>query len=215
MMISSSTFVSFVITLGFLSNMADSLQFNLESGGVGKCIMEDVRGDSMSVGKYHIVNPNEGHPLPETHNLTVKVTSPTGASYHLAEHVSSGQFSFHAMEAGDFWTCFLVVDHNPKITLTIDFEWRTGVAAKDWSSIAKKGTVDSMETELKKLQEVITSIHEEMFYLRDREKEMQELNIGTNSTIGWLSFLSLCVSLGVAGLQFWHLKTFFQKKKLI
>jgi len=48
-----------------------------------------------------------------------------------------------------------------------------------------------------------------------REDEMQELNRTTNSRMGWLSFLSLFVCLSVAGLQLWHLKTFFEKKKLI
>jgi len=44
---------------------------------------------------------------------------------------------------------------------------------------------------------------------------MHNLNIATNSKMAWLSFVSLAVCLSVAGLQFWHLKTFFQKKKLI
>lgn len=43
---------------------------------------------------------------------------------------------------------------------------------------------------------------------------MQELNRTTNSRMGWLSFLSFFVCISVAGLQLWHLKTFFEKKKL-
>lgn len=49
----------------------------------------------------------------------------------------------------------------------------------------------------------------------DREEEMQELNRATNSNMALLSFFSLVVCLSVAGLQLWHLKTFFEKKKLI
>ena len=48
-----------------------------------------------------------------------------------------------------------------------------------------------------------------------REEEMQVLNKTTNNRMAWLSFLSLIVCLSVAGLQVWHLKTFFEKKKLI
>ncbi|KAJ0712092.1 putative transmembrane emp24 domain-containing protein [Helianthus annuus] len=72
-----------------------------------------------------------------------------------------------------------------------------------------------MEYELKKLAYTITSIHDEMIYLRDREREMQELNKVTNSRMAWLSFLSLFICLSVAGMQIWHLKSFFEKKKLI
>lgn len=49
----------------------------------------------------------------------------------------------------------------------------------------------------------------------DREEEMQELNRATNSNMALLGFFSLVVCLSVAGLQLWHLKTFFEKKKLI
>ena len=48
-----------------------------------------------------------------------------------------------------------------------------------------------------------------------REEEMQDLNNATNSKMGWLSLLSLLICLSVSGLQLWHLKSFFEKKKLI
>ncbi|RCV09227.1 hypothetical protein SETIT_2G010600v2 [Setaria italica] len=70
-----------------------------------------------------------------------------------------------------------------------------------------------MELELKKLEETIKNIHEEMFYLREREEEMQ--NRRTNSRMAWLGFLLLGICLSVAGLQLWHLKTFFERKKLL
>ena len=56
-----------------------------------------------------------------------------------------------------------------------------------------------------------------LFFLsgRSREEEMQELNRATNSKMATFSFLSLLVCLAVAGLQLWHLKTFFERKKLL
>ncbi|URD74786.1 Transmembrane emp24 domain-containing protein [Musa troglodytarum] len=52
-----------------------------------------------------------------------------------------------------------------------------------------------MELELKKLEDTIKSIHDEMFYLREREEQMQDMNRSTNSRMAWLSFLSLAVCL--------------------
>lgn len=72
----------------------------------------------------------------------MQTTSSHGNSYHFAEHVESGQFAFTAAEAGDYMACFWAADHKPPITLTVDFEWKTGVAAKDWTNVAKKGSVD-------------------------------------------------------------------------
>ncbi|KDP41239.1 hypothetical protein JCGZ_15646 [Jatropha curcas] len=203
-----------VVTVLGLSACSESIRFELQSAQT-KCIAEDIKSNSMTVGKYNIVNPNDGHPLPESHKLTVRVTSSSGNSYHYADHVESGQFAFTAAEAGDYMACFFAADHKPEVTLTVDFDWKTGVAAKDWSNVAKKGSIDVMELELKKLYDTVTSIQEEMYYLREREEAMQELNRATNSRMGWFSLLSLLICLSVAGLQVWHLKTFFEKKKLI
>ncbi|KAK7362389.1 hypothetical protein VNO77_04500 [Canavalia gladiata] len=203
-----------LLFLVLFSSSTESLRFELQSGNT-KCISEDIKTNSMTVGKYLIVNPNEGQPLPDSHRVTVRVTSSYGNNYHYGDRVQTGQFAFAAGEAGDYMTCFWAVDHNPPTTMTIDFDWKTGVAAKDWSNVAKKGQVDVMELELKKLQDTVMAIHDEMFYLREREEEMQELNRTTDSRMFWLSLLSLFVCLSVAGLQLWHLKTFFEKKKLI
>ncbi|XP_031386411.1 transmembrane emp24 domain-containing protein p24delta9-like [Punica granatum] len=208
------SWLSVLVAIAVLLPASNALRFDLSSGHT-KCIAEDIKSNAMTVGKYSIVNPNEGHPLPESHKLTVRVTSAYGNSYHNAEKVESGQFAFTTAEAGDYMACFWAPEHKPETTVSIEFEWKTGVAAKDWSNVAKKNQVDAMELELKRLQETISSIHDEMFYLREREEEMQDLNRATNANMARLSFLSLVVCLSVAGLQLWHLKSFFEKKKLI
>ncbi|KAF5941994.1 hypothetical protein HYC85_019636, partial [Camellia sinensis] len=109
-----------LILLGFISNAAQLLRFDLQSGH-SKCIAEYIKTNSMSVAKCTIVNPNDPHPFPES---------------------PSRQFSFQAVEAGDYMTCFWALDHKPQSTITIDFDWKTGVAAKDWTNVAKKGRID-------------------------------------------------------------------------
>ncbi|XVE83751.1 hypothetical protein DITRI_Ditri16bG0111500 [Diplodiscus trichospermus] len=206
----------FLIILGLIleTDIGESMRFELESGKT-KCISEDIMANALTVGKYSIVNPNDGYHLPDSHKLTARVTSPYGNNYHLGDHVDSGHFAFIAAEGGDYTTCFWSIQHKPPVTLTIDFDWKTGVTAKDWSNVAKKGQIQTMELELKRLYDTVTSIHEEMFYLREREEEMQQLNRETNSKMATLSFFSLLVCLSVAGLQIWHLKSFFERKKLL
>lgn len=70
------------------------------------------------------------------------MTSSYGNSYHYADHVESGQFAFTAAEEGDYMACFWAADHKPQVTLTVDFDWKSGVAAKDWTNVAKKGSID-------------------------------------------------------------------------
>uniref|UniRef100_A0A2P2NFR0 GOLD domain-containing protein n=1 Tax=Rhizophora mucronata TaxID=61149 RepID=A0A2P2NFR0_RHIMU len=200
--------------LGFIFTVANSMRFDLKSGRT-KCISDDIKSNSMTVGKYSVVNPNEGYPLPDSHKITVRVSSPNGNGHHVEEHVDSGHFAFVASDSGDYTTCFATPDHKPETVVTIEFDWKSGVAAKDWSKVAKKGQIEVMEFELKKLYDTVTSIYDEMYYLREREEEMHTLNTSTNSKMAGLSFLSLLVCLSVAGLQLWHLKTYFERKKLL
>ncbi|KAG2283441.1 hypothetical protein Bca52824_054661 [Brassica carinata] len=188
-----------LLILTLLSPTTLSMRFELHSGQM-KCISEDIYEKSISVGKYFIVNPNEDHPLSASHKVIVK-------------------FLFTAFETGDYFTCISAVDHKPEPrALTIDSVWTSGVHsvhAKDWSKVPKRSQVKMMDLSVKKLFNTVESIHDEMYYLHDREAEMQDLNRSTNSKMAWFSFLSLGVCLSVVGLQFWHLKSFFGKKKLI
>lgn len=61
-----------LVTGFFFWNQVDSIRFDLESGRT-KCISEDIKANAMTVGKYHIVNPSEGQPLPDSHKVTVRV----------------------------------------------------------------------------------------------------------------------------------------------
>ncbi|WOH09682.1 hypothetical protein DCAR_0729140 [Daucus carota subsp. sativus] len=206
------TIISLVILISWWSPMAWAMRFDLKSGST-KCITEEIKSSAMTVGKYTVISDIK--PTQESHKITIRVTSPHGNNYHYSDHVDSGTFAFTAAETGDYMACFWAPDHKPPVTLSVDFDWKSGVAAKDWSKVAKKGQVDVMEVELKKLYDTVTSIHDEMFYLREREEEMQALNRSTNSNMATFSFLSLLVCLSVAGLQLWHLKTFFERKKLL
>lgn len=55
--------------------------------------------------------------------------------------MDSGTFAFTAAESGAYMACYWAVDHKPPVALSIEFDWKSGVAAKDWSKVAKKGQV--------------------------------------------------------------------------
>ncbi|KAA3478198.1 transmembrane emp24 domain-containing protein p24delta9-like [Gossypium australe] len=105
---------------------SQSLRFDIQSGKT-KCISEDMESNSMTVGKYQVIKPNQDRHqlLPDSHKLNVKVTSSHGHIFQWAEKVEKGQFVFTAMEQGNYMACFSAPEHWPLITLTIDFDWRT------------------------------------------------------------------------------------------
>ncbi|KAK2434116.1 transmembrane emp24 domain-containing protein p24delta9 [Trifolium repens] len=210
----NSILLLIAIVPALLFSFVNSMRFELKSGEP-KCITEDIMSNAMTVGNYSVVNPNEGYPIPDSHKITVRVRSPYGNNYHFGEYVASGNFAYTTAEAGDHTACFSVLDHEPPIIVTIDFEWRTGISAKDWYKIAKKDHIEVMESEIHRLYEIVTYIHDEMYYLREREAEMQDLNIATDNKMFIFIFLSIMVCLSVAGLQLWYLKIFFQRKKVL
>ena len=63
-----------LLSLAVMCSVANSMRFDLQSGQT-KCISEDIKTNAMSVGKYSVVNPQEGYPLPDSHRIVVKVTS--------------------------------------------------------------------------------------------------------------------------------------------
>lgn len=71
-----------------------------------------------------------------------QVRSPYGNNFHYGNSVGTGNFAFTTAEGGDYTTCFSVPERKPAITVTVDFEWRTGVAEKDWYKLAKKDQID-------------------------------------------------------------------------
>ncbi|GJW66239.1 fructose-bisphosphate aldolase-lysine N-methyltransferase, chloroplastic [Tanacetum coccineum] len=159
--------VVLIVTLLFLSTLAKSIRFEIQSG-IMRCISDDIKIHSMTVGQYSVVNPHEGHPLPEHHKIYVALYSEKGNEYHKENAVESGKFALAVEEDGKHTICFATINHQPKVNTSVELNWRSGVAAKDWSNVAKKGSIDAMELELKKMEATTTWIREEMTYLGGR-----------------------------------------------
>ncbi|KAG6537334.1 hypothetical protein ZIOFF_002422 [Zingiber officinale] len=184
-------------------------------------------------GETLLIDNFEGHPhglddnleleIGEREGLTLlsrgdkdgAVTSPYGYTLHEKGQVTTGQFAFTTTEAGNYLACFWIDSSDKGIGASVNLDWKIGIAAKDWNSVAKKENIEGVELELTKLEAAVHAIHDNLLYLRFREAEMRTVSEKTNSRVAWLSILSLGVCISVSILQLWHLKGFFQKKKLI
>jgi hypothetical protein len=74
--------------------------------------------------------------------LFLQVTSPLGDVLHHADKVSHGQFAFTTVESGSYLACFWTETLEKGMVVNLNLDWRTGIAAKDWDSIAKKEKLD-------------------------------------------------------------------------
>ncbi|CAN1179344.1 Transmembrane emp24 domain-containing protein p24delta5, partial [Linum perenne] len=72
------------------------------------------------------------------------VTSPYGNNIYHQDNVTHGQFAFTTSEAGNYLACFWLDEHQQHVTnISLGLEWKTGIAAKDWDSVAKKEKIEA------------------------------------------------------------------------
>ncbi|XP_037458557.1 transmembrane emp24 domain-containing protein p24delta3-like [Triticum urartu] len=177
-----------------------------------KCVSEEIQPNVVVVADYMLMY--EAHATAHP-TVAVKVTSPYGNTVHHKENATVGQFAFTTSEAGNYLACFWLDSAEKGSGVSLNLDWKIGIATKDWDSVAKKEKIEGVELELAKLEAAVESIHHNLLYLKAREAEMREVSEKTNSRVAWFSILSLGVCVVVSALQLWHLQGFFQKKKLI
>ncbi|KAI4296251.1 hypothetical protein L6164_036224 [Bauhinia variegata] len=193
-----------------LSPTAQAIWLTLPSSGT-KCVSEEIQNNVVVLADYVLVSDDHSHHPA----ISVKVTSPYGNILHHKENTTHGQFAFTTHEAGNYLACLWVDGHYQGGDVNVNLDWRTGIAAKDWESVARKEKIEGVELELRKLEGAVEAIHENLIYLKSREAEMRTVSERTNARVAWFSIMSLGICIAVSALQIWHLKRFFQKKKLI
>ncbi|KAK4773264.1 hypothetical protein SAY87_028283 [Trapa incisa] len=212
-----------VPSLGFLclitcAQVGEAIWLTIPSSGT-KCISEEIQNNIIVLADYYIVedeNAHLHHFCPGRNLRFLPVTSPYGNNLHHNENVMHGQFALTTTEAGNYVACFWTNGQGQEgVGLTVGVDWKIGVAAKDWDSIAKKEKIEGVELELRKLESAVEAVRNNLIYLKDREANMREVSETTNARVVWFSIMSLGVCIVVSIFQLWYLRIYFQKKKLI
>ncbi|XP_078444323.1 transmembrane emp24 domain-containing protein p24delta3-like [Wolffia australiana] len=208
----SATVAAMIVAVVIMSaGMAESVWIKLPNSGT-KCVSEEINAHVVVLGEYSVFYENHFNDTP---TVSSKITSPYGNSLHHKENVTTDTFAFTTTESGNYLACFWVGQNPINAEISLNIDWRTGIATKDWDSVAKKEKLEGVELELTKLESLVEAIHDNLLYLRSKEAEMREVSEKTNSFVAWFSILALSVCIFTALLQLWYLKTYFRKKKLI
>lgn len=208
-------FLLFMLFLFGMVLRAKGVWLEIPKSGT-KCVFEDIRKTVVVMADYYVFWDEDYLNTNYTPRVSVKVTSPFGNTVHHQENVTHGQFAFTTSEDGSYMLCFSTESsHEGGKGITVGIEWKTGIAAKDWESVAKKEHIEGLELELRKLEGAVEAIHENLIYLKNREADMREVSERTNGRVAWFSIMSLGVCVVVSLVQVVHLKHFFEKKKLI
>ncbi|CAG7888968.1 unnamed protein product [Brassica rapa] len=168
-----STLFSFLVPE--LIPVGEGVWLNIPKTGA-KCVSEEIQSKVVVLADYLVIS--DEHSIFPT--VSVKVTSPYGSVLHHSENATHGQFAFTTQESGTYLACFEAVgnSHGNK-DISINLDWKTGIAAKDWDSIARKEKIEGVELELRKLEAAVEAIHENLLYLRNRNQNKVFLSFHT------------------------------------
>ncbi|KAF2468584.1 uncharacterized protein BDR25DRAFT_265342 [Lindgomyces ingoldianus] len=125
-------------------------------------------------------------------------------------------FTSHADSAFD--VCFeniLSSTHQMNPSRHVELDIDIGADAKDWSAIQAGEKLKPVEAELRRIEEVVGEIVNEMDYLRGREQKLRDTNESTNERVKWFAFGTMGMLVGLGAWQVVYLRAYFRSKHLI
>lgn len=97
---------------------------------------------------------------------------------------------------------------NPVRHVELDVD--IGADAKDWSAIQAGEKLKPIETELRRLEEVVAEIVDEMDYLRTREQKLRDTNESTNERVKWFAIGTMSTLVALGAWQVVYLRAYFR-----
>ena len=61
---------------------------------------------------------------------------------HESGNATVGRFAFTTTEAGNYLACFWIDSAEKGSGISVNLDWKIGIATKDWDSIAKKEKIE-------------------------------------------------------------------------
>lgn len=105
-------------------------------------------------------------------------------------------------------TYFAEAIANPYRSIELDVD--IGADARDWSSIQTQEKLKPIETDLRRIEEMVQEIVSEMEYLRAREQKLRDTNESTNERVKWFAFGTMGMLVGLGAWQVVYLRAYFR-----
>ncbi|KAF4555859.1 emp24/gp25L/p24 family/GOLD-like protein 2 [Elsinoe fawcettii] len=126
-------------------------------------------------------------------------------------------FTSHADSAFD--VCFenvltsahVVQEPSRHVELDVDI----GADAKDWSAIQAGEKLKPVEADLRRMEEMVAEVVEELEYLKVREQKLRDTNESTNERVKWFALGTMGMLVGLGAWQIVYLRAYFRSKHLI
>lgn len=222
------------LTLALLFSLvttAHSLYFLIKLGDE-KCFVEEMPANTHAVASY--VNADWSEAAGE--KIHIKVTDVDDLVVHEQTADIEGRFAFTSTSNGLYQICLSVkttkeaeesggwfgkkhkeglanrgeASHAYKFHLDI----QVGEVARNYDDLMKKSHLTTMEVEVLKLTDRMKDTTRELMYQNTREEEFRNTSESTNARVMWWSIIQMGIMIVSAVFQSYHLKRFFEAKKL-
>ena len=206
-----------------------------------KCFVEEMPANTRAVGSYK--NP-DWSPADDLH-VVISVKDIDDAEVYTQKAHIGGRFAFSSVESGLYQICMKVVvnddakkssggwfgggkaDEVKTLTDTKSEEGNkngiykfhldllVGQRTRNYGDLMKKSHLSDMEIDVLRLTDRVKDIGRELTYQNNREEEFRNTSESTNTRVMWWSILQMSIMLVSAVFQSYHLKGFFEAKKLV
>ena len=95
-------------------------------------------------------------------------------------------------------------------TRHVELDIDIGADAKDWSAVQATEKLKPVETELRRIEEMVQEIVQEMEYLRSREQKLRDTNESTNTRVKWFAFGTMGMLVALGAWQVVYLRAYFR-----
>lgn len=92
----------------------------------------------------------------------------------------------------------------------VELDIDIGADAKDWSAVQATEKLKPVETELRRIEELVAEIVTEMEYLRGREQKLRDTNESTNTRVKWFAFGTMGMLVALGAWQIMYLRAYFR-----
>jgi hypothetical protein len=139
--------------------------------------------------------------------------SGTGTVVYKEERKSQVSHAFTSSTSGPHWVCITNVDSYRD--LVVQLSLKSGVAAKDYSQIAKKDHLEPTQVTIRRIEDLLHEYRSNLFYQRRREERMHQTLDATADRAFLLMIVNSAIILGVGIFQVFFFRRFFKSKKII
>lgn len=105
-------------------------------------------------------------------------------------------------------TIYAAAYQNPSRHIELDID--IGADARDWSAIQASEKLKPVEIELRRIEETVNEIVQEMEYLRLREQKLRDTNESTNERVKWFALGTMGMLVGLGAWQVVYLRAYFR-----